>query len=266
VPAPTPLAPLTTTQLDEAELDARLVLNKLNADSTERLQVARSATGVQVSGIVPTDERKEQLEAGLEGLAHVTASISSFEDVKSKPLETSEITSVRSASVVADTPVLASYLIAKGKSPEESARLSQELFTAAVTTQQEARAIADLINRFDGGEALTENGAATLEELLARHQKSLIAALEEEEKVLAGTGIGLSLPQPFTIPSESSLDAVSAAEKNLRLCKELTSGSSNTAQDVERDVSEILDSTARLRSFARALIEIRKSVEQGDKP
>jgi anti-sigma factor RsiW len=266
-PALASLIPLTSAQLDEAELQARLVLNELNADSSERHQVARNATEVEVSGIVATKELEFELQAGLQGLAHVSASIATFDEVKSLPTGSNEISSVQSASIVAQPSPLVNYLIAHGHVPMESAALSQQLFSSALAAQQETKAIADLTGHFASGETLTENGAAAFRELLVRHRASLLAALNDEEKVLAETGIYAPAPQPLSNAPGSETDTPNAAEKNLHLCKELNSTNEETGRPVEQVVPEILDSAARLRAFAQEPpAELPKGTKQNEKP
>ena len=254
-PVPAPLVSLTNVQLDEAELQVRLVLNQLNADSSERLEIIRKASGVEVQGIVPTEERKRELQAGLQSLAHVYPSISSFAEVQDRADAASEITSVKSASIVAQQPgPLEAYLVAHGKSRDESERLSQRLFYSAVTAQQETNAIKAVRERFHSGETLSEQGAATLHQLLDRHQEKLLAALEEEDRVLAETGITITPPPPSTFAPGSGVNAANAAETNLSLCKELTSGGDAAVRPAELLVTQIAETVAQLRGFVLKVI------------
>lgn len=84
-PNPVPLPLLTTAELDEAELQARLALNQLHADNDLRIEVLRQLTGIQVKGVVETAQRKRELEAKLRPLPHVRPSISTFREMASSP-------------------------------------------------------------------------------------------------------------------------------------------------------------------------------------
>src|SRR5262249_17827630 len=63
---------LSPTELDEAELGVRLVLNSLNLDANDRISLTRQPLGVHVEGVVEDDDRKRQLQAELQLVPHVS--------------------------------------------------------------------------------------------------------------------------------------------------------------------------------------------------
>lgn len=261
-----PVIPLSQSQLDEAELKTRVQLNKLNAELAERLQLGRQPGGIEVTGIVATDARKQELESALKSVGHVSTKIVTFDTAATKSDAQNSITSVRSASVVERPTVLAAYLVAHGRSPEDSAALARQLFSAAVAVYQETKSLSELATRFSSESALTEDGAAALAELRSRHTKGLLAALDTEEKVLAETGNGASTHLPRWNTPNDPADSMSAAEGNLRLCKELSSGTGDATGTVEENVPEIMKTTVRLRAFAQSMATGPGSAGQSPKP
>ncbi len=73
LPAPRSHHVLSEQVLDEAELEARIALHQLHADTGERIRLARNAGAIHVKGVVDTDVRKRELLARLAELPHVEA-------------------------------------------------------------------------------------------------------------------------------------------------------------------------------------------------
>lgn len=265
-PAIMPVAPLTASELDEAELGARLALNKLGAEFTERLQVVRKPTGIEVRGIVPTEERKQEIVSGLRSLEHVSAVISSFADMNSGNNGGGGFSSVTSASIVAQEPsLLEAYLVSRGRSRDESSHLASELYRTAIAIEQQTSGIESVRDRFSSGETLSEQGRAVLEELLSRHAAELLALLTEEQRLLADTGIRSSAQPSTDTPSDPG-KARTAAETNLRLSKELTSGSDTNEQSAEALIPQMLEAVGQLRRFLGKVKERQPSFDQNEKP
>ena len=106
----------TREELDEVELEARLVLSRLNADSTEQLEFSRSNNGIIINGVVETKERKNSLLAQLRRLPHVTSSIFSLEELTSRGAsERSSIARVQEYSDVAGASPLEEFFRKHGK-------------------------------------------------------------------------------------------------------------------------------------------------------
>ncbi len=62
----------TAAALDSAELSARVVLNRLHADEGEQISISRTNRGVNVKGVVDTDERKREIATRLSAVPYVT--------------------------------------------------------------------------------------------------------------------------------------------------------------------------------------------------
>ena len=98
------LMPLTEGQLDEAELGVRLVLNKLHADTGEQTQIERSTSGVEVKGLVETDKRKRELMDQLQIVPRLKISILSMEELRRRPDDGEETTSLTAVSRLPCSP------------------------------------------------------------------------------------------------------------------------------------------------------------------
>ncbi len=99
----------TEAQLDEAELGARLMLNQLHADSGEPIEIHRTAQGVTVAGLVETEKRRRELQAGLQTVPNVIFDVQSDESLKANPSPANAVQSIAVASMPGST-VAAGYL------------------------------------------------------------------------------------------------------------------------------------------------------------
>jgi hypothetical protein len=227
---------LTEGQIDEAELGARLMLNQLHADSGVPIELHRNAQGVVVDGLVDTEDRRRELQAGLRSVPYVTVAIQSDEALKANP----DVNSVQSVSVASmpDQPSpLAIYLEGQGRrNIADINNLAQRFFDDALTINQESREIADLQTRF-GHEGQTLLASATQSELIYRHHERLEEALKHERGLLAAAQSAPTSNPDSSAPSTSSL--VEAAERNLALAKELTQTNHPAVRAADSILAEI---------------------------
>jgi hypothetical protein len=221
------------SQLDETELDARLILNQLHADTGEQIEIDRIPEGVEVRGLVETDERKRALQAQLRTVPHLVVSLQSVRDLERNPAASDGTSTIESASMPDLPSPLQTYLLARGQRIDAINVVSQRLFNEALTIRQESKAIDDLQTRFDPAEHRSVLALATLSELIYSHHERLDAALKQERALVeaeAGPGNGNGTA------AQSSASLVEAAAKNLGLCKELT----QTNHPVSRSAEQIL--------------------------
>lgn len=285
-PAPKelPLKVPSVAALDEAELRARLALNRANADTGEQIAIVQSQASVQVSGVVENEARRKLLEDELHGIPLVTTSLQSFEELAQKRSATPDTSSNRSApgakviteyAVVQKSP-LETYLASRGVSAEDAARMGQQLFDAAFTIQKETQALRVLDERFPaaGRTRLDATGTALLSELLSKHLNTLRDAITAEQVLSASNGLNEERNAPAEPqPGSSNLvtaapldDLQDAAERNRELCDELLnaaepgqSGPARTGHDqAQRPIAEVLSDmnrvVARLRAIAAELL------------
>jgi hypothetical protein len=229
------------SQLDEAELGALLILNRLHADTGEEIKIRRYEGIVAVEGLVESEERKRQLQSQLATVPHLTVSIRSIDDLRKTPDAGGAVTSVKAASMQDHPSPLGQYLEARGQSVNGVNGLAERFFHSALTISQESKAIADLETRFTAENQMTIIASATRAELIYSHRERLEDALKEERKLLSdlrrtGSGSGTS--------ARGSLLLLNCAQKNLALSKELIetdSASPRNAASILAEMSATVD-------------------------
>jgi len=238
---------LTEGQLDETELSARLVLNRLHADTGEQVTIARTAQDVEVKGIVETAERKRALQSELATVPHLKVSIRSVQEEQGLPGSDGGIKSVQVASMPELESPLETYLLARGR----GGVLQQQLFEAALTLSQESNAIEDLRRRFAGGGQTSVLASATAAQLLYNHHERLEESLRKERELLAQMQIAGNGPGRASQASSLLEDA----NENLALCKELTQTSGPATRSAETILANLSASLNDLTDAARKAYE-----------
>ena len=229
------------SQLDEAELGALLILNRLHADTGEEIKIRRYEGIVAVEGLVESEERKRQLQSQLATVPHLTVSIRSIDDLRKTPDVGGAVTSVKAASMQDHPSPLGQYLEARGQSVNGVNGLAERFFHSALTISQESKAIADLETRFASENQMTILASATRADLIYSHRERLEEALKEERRLLsevrrAGNGNGST--------ARDKLSLLNGAQKNLALSKELIgtdSASPRNAASILTEMSATVD-------------------------
>jgi anti-sigma factor RsiW len=253
-------------QLDLAELQARLVLNRLHADSTEQLEFLRSHSSVEVKGVVESNARKQELVAQLRTVPHVLPAIFSVDDLRTHGEAENTASSVRAYSTVAQESPLEQFFRAQGKGTDTLNATSQRMLDAALSVKQESSAIADLYQRF-GNTQLDEVGRSTLRQLLDAHASHLQQAVDAEDSILAET----VTTRPVGIEAWSALDGTraslgTAAASNMALCKELISGNDGSQRDAILIASDLFRSTQELRNSLHSIASTKSTLGQAALP
>ncbi|WP_263357058.1 cupin domain-containing protein [Acidicapsa ligni] len=240
---------INTDQLDETELGARLILNQLHADTGEQIEINRISQGIEVEGMVETDERKRELQAHLQTLPHVVVSIRSVDELKNNPDAGENVRSIKTASMPDQPSPLEIYLQTRGRGVSAISVLAQKLFNCALTISQESKAIVELRAHFLPDEQKTVIASAMSAELIYSHHERLRIALKEEHELLAEVPIGpLSVDKTSTSRPASGAATVAitgapvlmdAAARNLALCRELTQTNSPAARSAENILAEM---------------------------
>ncbi|MEI9979084.1 MAG: sigma-70 family RNA polymerase sigma factor [Edaphobacter sp.] len=240
---------LSDVQLDEAELSARLVLNELGADRTERIDLVRIPDGVQVKGIVATEDRKREIETRLRLVPHVLPAIFTFQDLQTGSQPEEPVKSVRQSSVVAELTPLEQYLMQKGMSREDVGRIADQLFANAASINQASRSLEMLTQRFAAQGNLTPAATDALDQLIEKNTRRVLDTVQSEQSLIAQLG----LAKTDTVPSanDSSAEPLSeAANRNVALCRELIVNGVASPRDAQTIVTELLQSAAGLHQAA----------------
>lgn len=240
-------------QLDDAELSARLVLNQLHADTGEQIEIERNPSGIEVKGVVETEQRRRELDDRLYMLLHVTASISSIEALKAKPSQAGELSSVKVIEMQTQATPLETYYLAHGRSIASVGDLAQQLFNLAYAINLESRAIDDLQHRFAHEGGISTVASSTLTDLLFTHKHRLLAALRDEERLL--TDVQIEAPRSKQTASRNGTDLALAilAERNLALAKELALCKGGNGRSAETIAWELTTSMSELNRLAHAM-------------
>jgi hypothetical protein len=227
----------TAGQLDETELSARLILNQLHADTGEQIEISRTKQGVELKGLVETNDRKRALQAQLATVPHLAVSIQSAADLRDHPGLNNDVSSVRTASMLELPSPLETYLLAHGRSVEDINSIEQRLFDNALTISQESKAIDDLQSRFVQDNRTTVIASAMLAELIYSHRERLQDALKRERELLSETQKAPAIEHGD--PARKISPLLDAAVRNLLLCKELTLAGSPNARSAEKILAEM---------------------------
>lgn len=243
-------AAVTTGQLDEAELGARLVLNQLHADMGEQIQINRDAQGVEVTGLVDSDERKRQLQAQLRVVPHVTASIQSLADLRDDSSgNQGAAVKIATGSMSTSPSPLETYLLDRGRNVAEVNALSQRLSGSARTIRRESQAIDELQTRFAAEHDRTVMASATFSELVFSHRERLESALKDEREILTAVYSG---PNPrAATTTATAIPLLAATDRNLALCKELLETDNSNPRNVEAILVDLSASLDLLEADAR---------------
>lgn len=251
---------VSAEQLDEAELSARLELNRLHADTGEQIEIHRGVQFVEVTGVVETSDRKRQLLDSLKILPHVMVSLKSVTEFKRSSVTSGEA-SVQVESMPELRNPLAIYLEARGHNIGESNMLARNLFDAALTMSQESRAIADLQKRFSAKSMQSFFASATLAELMESHRERFESALRQERKLLND----LQAPSAGRDLLGVNLSLFDGSQKNLSLAKILTESSRGKEISAEKILAEMSGVVEDLREANRHTYTAQGHAPQGEK-
>jgi DNA-directed RNA polymerase specialized sigma24 family protein len=213
-----PLLPLTQTELDEAELRARLALNQLHADTDLHVAITRTGAGIRVRAFVEDAARKRVMEARLRPLPNVIAEIYTFAEMERAPQPKAPST-LRLYESVAESSPIQHYLSAKGWAPDRAADLSSQILNVSVVVYSESKTLDDLSRRFGPPNQLADSAANLLDQLIDNHTAALMTALGREDALLAEAGLS-SVSTSAAVPSFVA-PLADLGQRNRSLCERL---------------------------------------------
>jgi hypothetical protein len=258
---PGPVLP-SAEELVDVELRARLILNHLNADTVEQIRVVRGTHGVEVKGVVDTEDRKQEIVANLRAIPHVTSSILSIEELNRNPAAVADVTSIQQYFLVGQPSPLENYLIKDmGRAREDLSLISKRLLDASLIVQREASALSELQERFAPGDPLRESARLALNELVGNHAGALLAGLDAEAEGIQYARLSSAAAENGEIPSlpigarlASADDGVGIeAAANQSLCQELITSADGQARPASAIAVDLLATIERLRSVVTQL-------------
>ncbi|WP_158790371.1 RNA polymerase sigma factor [Granulicella sp. L60] len=243
--------PPTAGQLDEADLEVRLALTRLNAYTSERIEIVRRSDGVEVKGIVPTNARKHEIETKLKLVANVIPSLMTFQEMQDKqrdPRTAGPTTVITQSMETAEPSALQRFLSATGENDTTVSALAQELMGRSLEISRHSKALSDMTRQYGSGEGLTKDAKGALRMLLSDQTMKLLVALDREQSLLAQTYPHTRSPDPTVAPG--SIDIAAEGEQNFQLCMNLTSGQDESQQSVPSLVTQIENNVVLLRHTA----------------
>jgi hypothetical protein len=245
----------TIVDLDEAELRVRLALNQANADSGEQIVIRQSASSVQVTGIVETNVRKQELQNCLRGIPLVSTSLHSIEEMtqrsNGRPPSNSR---TQEYSAAYESP-LEAYLVQKSATREQVSEASREILEAALAILKESHALNSLNHRFSTTErdGLTSVGRSILAELFARHKKSLASGIAREQSFI-DSWVSPRVPQSGTVPVGDVYEELTQeALINKGLCDEVLATSKEAQKSADRILLEMRHSLDHMATLVASL-------------
>jgi DNA-directed RNA polymerase specialized sigma24 family protein len=248
---------LSNSELDGAELSARVVLHQLHADMGEHIQVARSETGIQIQGFVETNERKHELVKGLLQVPHVRPFVWSVQELGSHPrFSSSSSNAVTQAYAVEAQPsALEQYFSEKKINLDQPDVMFRSLFDQAVRVQQAETHLFEVQQRFKDPSQLHVDQQQQLTALSGSYIDAMNKGLEANERSLASVGLGGSDGSDASGQSSSDLPPGTQSEDLNRevshyqeLCRSLIASSTEKTQSAVVISAQLRESSARIRS------------------
>jgi hypothetical protein len=242
--------PPATAQMNEAELRARLILNEQHADTGEQIEIRRDDQGVQVRGLVESEERKKDLIESLHGVPFVAVAIQSFDDLKSDPPAPPATVAIEQHSSVAVVSPLEQYFFVQDRGRDDLSRISAGLFNLSLAIDRSARLIEQITSRFPRTTELTPAAVDARDELVSRAAAQLVEALSDQQRLLKEANI---TPDPVAVVPSGELGGRSLedlAARNVAVTQELVSGPSPSGRSGPAIAAELAQTILELRSRA----------------
>jgi hypothetical protein len=233
----------TETELDSAELGARLVLNKLHADEGEQITVVRTDRAIEVKGVVETDARKQEIVRNLWPLPRVKAEVLSMAELAALPRNRDDARSVTMQSVDVQASPLQRFLDSRGGSKTDLSDSSDQLLDAALKVRQNVGELETLSAKFPVSSTSSAN-ASVLAQLQTSYWGRIRVAIDREVATLDALGFTRGQAES---PEDGHLDLSGEAERNEALCRELIAGSNGTGRPARQIVADMYQSANRIR-------------------
>ncbi|MGE0131711.1 MAG: hypothetical protein AB7U82_26815 [Blastocatellales bacterium] len=290
-PSPTaaPATAPSAAELAAAEFDARYRLHQMQADLEGNIQIESAATGVLVSGIVDTAERKEELINALGPIAHVSLNIQTTGEAAralasrrsgaaAAPPDTSTMIEPESDKPATQSSrgfqqKLAQYFERRLATTDAArinaavAQLSNEAVSLSASAMAEAWAMRRLAERYSETEQspLSPADRQRLDQMLVTHARRIGARIRRLQTLLAPVLADLSGdPSQALSGAGASSSATDWAERTQAIfneVKQLDRLSGELLIDSKEGASVSATARAMLVTFARLLVHL-ENIEQ----
>jgi hypothetical protein len=257
---------LSEQVLDEAELEARVALNQLHADTGERIRLARTAGAIHVKGVVDTDVRKRELLSRLSALPHVEASILSVEEVNSQPQSGSPFENsqpIQVYSIEAQASPLELYLRENKLPIDQLTSISHNLLDGGLTMQQAQVHFAQLQPRFEAANQLPPHLQGQLASLARNYLDAVSAGLDANARLMQSIGLGSGSAAASPEPLSPQGDSDEPMNRYQQLCRELINGGSAQSRPAAVIASELTNTGAQIR---RRVAQASATIPQPNDP
>jgi DNA-directed RNA polymerase specialized sigma24 family protein len=244
---------LSDLELDGAELGARLALNQLHADTGEQIHVTRSSSGIQVKGVVDTDQRKSQLVGRLLQVPHVHPSLLSVEEIgsQSRPGFSHASLPVQAYSIEAQSSPLEQYLREKKLPVDNLAAMSQSLLDNCLKIQQAQGHLSELQFRFRGANQLPDDLQSQLTKLSQSYVVAIQTGLDADKRTLLSLGFDDSVqPAPPSPSSQTDEDLDQQVRHYQNLCQELIASGTGQPRSAQAIANDLLTVGAQIGMHA----------------
>jgi hypothetical protein len=246
---------LSGSELDEAELSARVTLNQLHADTGEQIQLTRGASGIDIKGVVETDARKKELLSHLDLIPNVHPSILSVQEIGTRSMSRGTFhhgQPIQAYYVEARPAPLEQYLRERNLALDQLETISQDLLDQSLRIQQAEVHLSALQKRFKEASQLPRNQQSQLAELSRNYFNAIQAGLDANQRTLLSIG----LESPEQAPSESGTagdDVDRLVRRYQELCQQLITGAPGESMSAAVIAEELRNSGASIRSGAAQL-------------
>jgi hypothetical protein len=259
---PVPAAALlpSAAQLNEAELQARLMLNQVGADTGEQIEIERDFKGVRVQGLVESKERKRELDDSLRDVPLLSIEIRSFDELKSVTSLAAPVVPTQQRSTVAHVSPLDEFFVKNNRGRDDLSRISAGLFNASVAINRSCRSLRQLLLRFSTDDNLSSAAIHARDELLSRMVERLVKDLREQEQLLEEAEMTSGLDAIVAEhPDAAGPDLVLLAERNAALTRELVSGATDSDRSATLIAAELGRTISQLRTLTLTLTSNRST-------
>lgn len=241
-------------QMNETELQARLILNRENADTGEQIEVLRDTRGIQIRGLVENVERKKQLEDSLRGIPFLNVTLKGFDEIQAVPAKAGQVAVESQQPVEAKTSRLEKFFLQQGRDRDDLGRISAGLFDVSLAINRSSQQLEQISSRFSAGEELSPVAVRAQRELMLRITERLIGDLNVQRRLIGETQIKIATEMAKESHRNSEpADLVHLAARNVFLTKELITSGSEPDRAVEDVVTELNETIFQLRAVALQL-------------